>query len=322
MKTHKLLDKDASTKFYEARYADGYMDDWDAAKKERVKEVIIKMNLPTQGQALDYGCGNGVFTEVLAQALPGWKIYGSDISLVALANAARRFPKVLFFEGGKANELTFNFIFTHHVLEHVPDISASAQEMAALAAPNAHMLHIMPCGNAGSFEHKICALRKDGTDPTLGNRFFFEDEGHVRRLTSAQLVAVFAPFGFRYTQGLFANQYEGALAWISDYSDEFITDLTNPAQAVDTQASLELMRIRQLLFDYKHTKVQALAYRANGIPYTHGLRSLGIMIKQFLKAYRFNHQYEADKRRFATEWATRATQENGSEMYIMLNPGQ
>ncbi len=46
--------------------------------------------------------------------------------------------------------------------------------------PESSMLHFMPCGNEGSYEYNVCLLRSDGINTELENRFFFEDEGHVR----------------------------------------------------------------------------------------------------------------------------------------------
>jgi hypothetical protein len=68
-----------------------------------------------------------------------------------------------------------------------------------LKAAASAMLHILPCGNEGSFEHNVCLLRKDGINPELEGRFFFEDEGHVRRLTTEQLSALCAKMGFVLT---------------------------------------------------------------------------------------------------------------------------
>jgi SAM-dependent methyltransferase len=320
METHRLLDKTASAEFYETRYANGYMDDWDLAKKQRVAEVIGRLGLAQEGKALDFGCGNGVFTDVIQKVLPGWQVYGTDISKVALDNAKRRYPAATFFELSNASSLgtCFDFIFSHHVLEHVPDLQLAAELIAEMSAERATLLHILPCGNAGSFEHKLCSLRKDGIDPKLGNRFFFEDDGHVRRLTSAELVEIFVPFGFRYLKGFFANQYEGAFDWISDYSEEFINDLTDPDQAITPASALELLAIKRQLLAYKQTKAKALAYRANGIPYIHGLRSLGTMVKSYWQAYRANQWYEAAKQRLANEWKSKGTEENGSEMFLAL----
>ena len=62
-----------TTEFYDNRYRGGYMDEWPADKKKRVRGVVKGLNLPGRGAALDYGCGNGEFTGVLKEALPGWE---------------------------------------------------------------------------------------------------------------------------------------------------------------------------------------------------------------------------------------------------------
>ena len=72
-----LYDHKRSVKFYEDRYEQGYMDEWPVEKKRKVLEVIQELQLPAIGYALDFGCGNGVLTEIIRQALPSWKIYGT-----------------------------------------------------------------------------------------------------------------------------------------------------------------------------------------------------------------------------------------------------
>src|SRR6185369_8157500 len=107
-------------------------------------------------------------------------VCGVDVSETAVRAAREREPGCRFFELG-APDLprgAFDLVFSHHVLEHVPDLGAALATIAALASPRGEMLHILPCGNAGSFEERIVALRRGGTDPALENRFFFEDEGH------------------------------------------------------------------------------------------------------------------------------------------------
>lgn len=190
----------------------------EAGEKNRVAELIKSLGLPEQGLALDYGCGNGVFTAVLQEALPGWSIQGTDLSVTAIENARQHFPAFEFFTLNEdtlnAMQGQFDFVFSHHVLEHVYDIEIATAEISQLSKPHAYILSIFPCGNPGSLEHKICTLHKNGIDPSRGNRFFFEDEGHLRRLTTVDLNSLLNKHGYELIHDVYANQFFGALAWI------------------------------------------------------------------------------------------------------------
>src|SRR5437667_11616586 len=97
-RTAALYDKRASVDFYEERYTQGYLDEWPAYKKRRIAEFVRSAELPESGEALDFGCGNGILTEVVRQALPvGWTTCGTDISQVAIQNARGRYPDCSFF---------------------------------------------------------------------------------------------------------------------------------------------------------------------------------------------------------------------------------
>ena len=67
MPTPNLTDKETAVEFYDKRYEEGYMEEWDDNKKQKVREVISSLNLPVKGKALDFGCGNGVFTNIIKQ---------------------------------------------------------------------------------------------------------------------------------------------------------------------------------------------------------------------------------------------------------------
>ena len=82
--TSDLYDQSKSKTFYENRYISGYMETWPIEREERLLDVIAHLDLPVTGKALDFGCGNGVLTEVIRQALPSWKVYGTDISNKAI----------------------------------------------------------------------------------------------------------------------------------------------------------------------------------------------------------------------------------------------
>ena len=97
-KTAYLYDKKYSVEFYKERYEKGYIDEWPIEKKRKIFEVIQELQLPAIGEALDFGCGNGVLTEIIRQALPSWAIYGTDIIKKAVKNATIRYPNCTFFE--------------------------------------------------------------------------------------------------------------------------------------------------------------------------------------------------------------------------------
>jgi predicted TPR repeat methyltransferase len=68
-----LHNKEVAIRFYENRYEEGYMEEWDDLKKTKVKEVILSLGLMEKGKALDFGCGNGVFTAIIKELLPKWE---------------------------------------------------------------------------------------------------------------------------------------------------------------------------------------------------------------------------------------------------------
>ena len=120
MDTIKFSDRKASVDFYESRYSLGYMGHWSNFDKDRLLGLIKSLNLPAQGNALDFGCGRGIFTQVIREALPGWTFFGCDISAEAIDSAKKNSPGVTFFVLGDKSfsNQRFDFIHSHHVLEH------------------------------------------------------------------------------------------------------------------------------------------------------------------------------------------------------------
>lgn len=242
----QLYIKNNNIQFYEERYENGYMDEWPIDKKQRVYEIIKELNLPVSGRALDFGCGNGVFTDVLRQALPNWEIFGCDISKNAIENAKNRYPDCHFFisDNDLKTELKFDFLFTHHVLEHVFDIKEIVFEINSFLNPSSFMLHILPCGNRDSFEYKICNIRVDGINSEMENRFFYEDKGHIRRLITDQALILFQACDFFLEKEFYSNQYNGAIKWITQSSPKFILELTNPNKGRDMKSYIILLFLR------------------------------------------------------------------------------
>jgi SAM-dependent methyltransferase len=321
-KTQTLYSKNVAIEFYQDRYTHGYMDEWPAEKKQRVFEVIRNLPLPECGDALDFGCGNGVFTDVIRQALPtGWKISGSDISEVAVTNARKRYPECNFFSADDKEFVNkkFDLVFTHHVLEHVFNLQEVFAEIVDRLKKNAAMLHILPCGNPGSLEHQICLLRKGGINPDQENRFFFEDEGHVRRLTTDQMVNICSKYGFSLTEEFYSGQYFGAFNWVTQTGLEFVKTFTDPSNAVNELAANKIRNLRKKMIALWFLRFPACCLenkfrKTNKTIRDYILMFIGLPIYILTKPADFFL-----KKKALQEWNCRKTNRNGSEMYLFFH---
>lgn len=303
--------KSEFTAFYDDRYSKGYMSDWPLEKRQRVYEIIKGLNLPDSGDALDFGCGNGIFTDVIKQALPKWNVYGTDISSVAVENARLIFPECKFFISHDKDFINkkFDFLFSHHVLEHVSDITEALDEIVSFVKDDSSMLHILPCSNEGSFEHNLCLLRKDGINKN--NKYFFEDEGHVRRLNSEQVNLMLAKYGFRLTVDYYSNQYYGAIDWITINTPNFILNLTAYSNAKDSISANKLKKIRINLLTLNLLRLPSVVFNK---------KTLNKYFPYFLIAlilYPFSQPINSHlKKNAKIEWEKRKHDKNGSEMYL------
>lgn len=229
-----ITDAAAARAFYDARYARGYMDCWDAERHARLREVLARIELPPRARILDYGCGSGALTALLAERWPDAEVIGADVSVNAIASARVRHAargvrfEVLDAAFVRGHAGAFHFVWSHHVLEHVVDLESTAADLARLTAPGGTMLHVLPCGNAGSLPHWLCTQRRDGIDAAAGNRFFFEDPGHLRRLSSAELQRLFAAYGATATGACFACHTAGSVRLFTEFAPRELLALLDP----------------------------------------------------------------------------------------------
>jgi SAM-dependent methyltransferase len=321
MEAYELKSADVVAEIYERRYSDGYMDEWPSEKKTRVLSLIKDLPLPRKGKALDFGCGNGIFTDVIKEALPEWEVYGCDISSVAIGNAQQRYPQCRFFLSSASDmqTLRFDFIFTHHVFEHVHNVENTITEMDAFARRQCFMLHVLPCGNTGSLAHKISKLRKDGINSEKGDRFFFEDPGHLRRLRTDQLENLFRVHEYHLHGEKYSNQLHGEIEYMTNLSRDFISSLTEEAQAVDKNAARELRRIRKKLLlayslRYFAKFVRERIWKKNKTLRQYMTLAFGLCF--WVISYPFDWYFQ---RRARLEWEKSSNQRNGGEMYLSFS---
>ena len=307
-----------AVEFYDDRYEDGYMEEWDDSKKKKVINIIKSLDLPEHGEALDFGCGNGVFTIIIKKCLPKWNVYGVEISPVAVKNASLKFPSCQFFTNDQSPSFLnkFDFLFSHHVIEHVQDIPETVNQINDYLKPIASQLHILPCGNVASYEHDICMLQKNGIEKDKDNRFFFEEPGHLRRLTSDELISEMAATNFEVSKQYFANQYYGAINWITKSSPRFVKKLTNPAAAVNDEAKVKLTILRKKLLSLTYQQFAYSKYWMINSKWSKKVSDKIILAFLYLPAMISKRLYDKLNALADNEWDTRMEEKNGSEMYI------
>lgn len=299
-------EKEASVRFYEDRYRHGYMGFWSSFERQRISNLVKELRLPDRGKFLDFGCGRGIFTAVIAEALPGWEIFGCDVSETAIERAQINNPSGTFYlvSDPELKKHRFDFIHSHHVLEHTADLNETLRLMLNLAAPSCTMLHSLPCNHAGSLEQVISSRRKNGINPTTGT-FFFEDDAHLRRMSEQQLSEFFRSQGFKLKAENYANHYYGAIKWISESDLRLVLNFTATepklrlfllftwfcfftAGAFDTQDRGKYFRIKRI--------VQVL-----------------MAVVFFWLAFTVRGYY---LRKARSEWKNRRKERGGSEMFL------
>jgi SAM-dependent methyltransferase len=315
-----LHDKESSIEFYDARYEEGYMEEWDEGKKSKVKELIKDLPLPQKGRALDFGCGNGVFTNILKECLPDWEVNGVEISKTAVANASRKYPNCNFFiaDGGSKYLNQFDFLFSHHVIEHVPDLRETFETINSYLKPQAYQLHILPCGNEGSLEYKICQLKKGGIEKNKENRFFFEEPGHLRRLNTKEFEECERRIGFHLEKDFYANQYHGAINWITKSSPRFVKKLTSTDDAIDQNAKKELQLLRKKLLPLTYYQFPYSKYWAIKSKWKKSLADRIKLFVLFAPGLFSKKIFDKIEKAATDEWRRSKAEKNGSEMFLFF----
>jgi len=316
--TSDLYDQSKSKTFYENRYISGYMETWPIEREERLLDVIAHLDLPVTGKALDFGCGNGVGTDTLRRILPSWTVYGTDISETAISNASVRYPSITFFnlEDIQSSPMKFDLVFSNHLLEHVYDLEAVVETMnLQLKDHGVSMLHVLPCRSPGSYEHSICQLRSDGIAKERGNRYFFEDQGHLRRLSTDDLSDICHPLGFHLSKEFYSYHYFGSIDWITT-SVKTVLTITDGKTAIDSRAKRELIKQRLILLSIALLRTPAII-----VPMV--LRRSSRKLKHYIvlilsiPLYVFSlpvHLFF--KWRAKAEWASNKYDRTGSEMWL------
>ncbi len=301
---------------YDSRYKKGYMEGWPQAKKDRVKKYLVSLQLPAMGVALDFGCGKGDFTSVLKEALPLWDVYGCDISAVALDMARMKIVNCTFLtmEEIKHSGMKFNLLFSHHVIEHVPDLLPVFSDFGGLVDQDGYMIHILPSRCENTFEHWVAKSANDGINTELGNRYYFEHPGHLRRLSAHEFSRYCIEQGFTVTQQNFSNKIFGTLNWITATDTKFIKNMFDISRV-----SRGLHKLFFLILQVFFVMVSLLRAPFIQLPKAYAKRKKSkrkyLLFLSFLCLYPFSFMIDKVISFFAEiEWLL--YRKSGSEMYL------
>lgn len=211
-------------KFYDDRYAAGYMESFEYDVYERCRLYTVQKvlaTLPVPKTILDYGCGQGRYVAELRKIFACADISGCDVSDQGLEIARTSNPGVSFL--GMDNELIdcldelFDLVISIEVLEHVGDVRKAIQEIVRVLRPGGTALITTPCANRFSLEWARNFL-SGGLLPSHDGygRFATDEPGHLRRLTSTAMSNLFANAGadpdmIRFRAHLFTTLVETGL---------------------------------------------------------------------------------------------------------------
>jgi SAM-dependent methyltransferase len=285
-----------------------------------VVEVLRSLQLPATGKALDFGCGNGVFTRIIKDVFPAWEVYGVEISQVAVDNAKRKFPDCHFFNATEtaAHQHQFDFLFSHHVIEHVQDLRETFDTINSYLKPVSSQLHILPCGNEGSYEHSICLLKKNGIEKDKDNRFFFEEPGHLRRLNTMEFAAQEKNIGFSLERDFYSNQRDGAINWITKSSPRFVKKLTDSSDAINPEAAAKLKELRKKLVPLTYRQFAYAKYWGINSKWHKKLSDRIKLAILYIPAMLSKPLYMSIQEKAHDEWKAHKTEKNGSEMFLFF----
>lgn len=117
-------------------------------------DEVGKLMEPVDGQVLDIGCADGVFTNVILKKTKAKKVIGIDVlkSSIDWAKNHWKKNKKLTFSVGNAHELkyksnTFSAVFALEVLEHVPEPLKVFKETKRVLKPGGYSVFLVPSDN-------------------------------------------------------------------------------------------------------------------------------------------------------------------------------
>lgn len=159
--------------------------------------------LPNKGRLLEVGCGNGDTLKLLSEW--GWDVEGMDFDPQAVSNA--RGKGVPAYEGDlfsrNYSPVSFDAIFSNHVIEHVLDPAAMLVESYRILKPGGRCIVVTP--NADSILHAHFRSDWRGLEPPR----------HLHLFTTDSLARLAQDAGFRELKVMSLTRGTAWMYWAS-----------------------------------------------------------------------------------------------------------
>jgi SAM-dependent methyltransferase len=103
-----------------------------------LKRLFADLELPPGTVALDLGCGPGLATRWLREAVRGGYVVGVDLSLPHLQSASAHHMPLVQADGGRPcfRDGTFDFVWMCNTINHLRDPVEALRELRRLLRPN------------------------------------------------------------------------------------------------------------------------------------------------------------------------------------------
>lgn len=173
---------------------DYYEDLWERLPEQldppylEVRRRFLREHVHVGDRALDLGCGNGAFTDLLARA--GAEPLGVDVAEAALRRARAAHPGIRFVlapvEGPlPLEDVAFDVVWATEVIEHVADTARWLSEIRRVLRPGGQLLVTTP-------NHGRLAILVGGLE-----RYAQPLSDHLHLYTAKSLRQLLEEFGFR-----------------------------------------------------------------------------------------------------------------------------
>lgn len=203
-----VLSRTPDSAVYDDRYTAGSyrerLTGHEIARSQALGHFVTRvLQIADARTVLDYGAGIGLYLPVCKRLFPSATLAFCDVSPTARERFAAKYPRhadeyrLVQAEGAEFSEGAFDVIVSVEVMEHVPDLAAYMRDVFRLLKPGGTFVWTTPCANAWSIEQVLARVTRQIDSTAEGyRRWRWEDETHLRRLTSAEAAAALRQHGF------------------------------------------------------------------------------------------------------------------------------